>query len=245
MTHTSISVFWNLEGAPCIIFAMSKYEIEIKSLLGEKTHADALKNRMCELDPGCACVSTNKQLNHYFTGGDMQKLYTSTEDFFADVVKEKFKHITEVGTDFSVRTRQKDSEVLLVIKASVDAGTSANAVSRLEFEESVPGSLHELDAILLDAGFSYQAKWSREREEYVYKGTNVCIDKNAGYGYLAEFEKIVEDGRSIDMVRAEIDTVMQELGAIELSQDRLERMFAFYNTNWPEYYGTEKTFIIE
>jgi len=38
---------------------------------------------------------------------------------------------------------------------------------------------------------------------------------------------------------------MQELGVEELSQDRLERMFSHYNSNWPDYYGTERTFIIE
>jgi hypothetical protein len=30
-----------------------------------------------------------------------------------------------------------------------------------------------------------------------------------------------------------------------LAQERLERMFAHYNQNWPEYYGTTKVFIIE
>jgi hypothetical protein len=46
-------------------------------------------------------------------------------------------------------------------------------------------------------------------------------------------------------VRKEIDALMGELGVAELSQDRLERMFKFYNENWPEYYGTDRTFIIE
>jgi hypothetical protein len=38
---------------------------------------------------------------------------------------------------------------------------------------------------------------------------------------------------------------MQELGVDELAQDRLARMFAHYNQNWPDYYGTDKTFTIE
>jgi hypothetical protein len=38
---------------------------------------------------------------------------------------------------------------------------------------------------------------------------------------------------------------MQELDLKELSQDRLERMFKFYNENWRDYYGTEKVFNIE
>lgn len=224
---------------------MAQYEIEIKSLLGEKENAEALKRMMCELDPACIQVSTNTQLNHYFTGGDLETLYTKTEHLFSDDVKEKFHHIAEKGTDFSVRTRQKNDTVLLVIKASLDSGSSSNAVSRLEFEEVATLTLDELDALVQEAGFTYQAKWSREREEYAYKGANVCIDKNAGYGYLAEFEKMADEESALEDVREEIDALMRELGAVELPQDRLERMFAFYNKNWPEYYGTDKTFTVE
>jgi hypothetical protein len=38
---------------------------------------------------------------------------------------------------------------------------------------------------------------------------------------------------------------MAELGVEELLQDRLERMFAHYNEHWQEYYGTDRTFIIQ
>ncbi len=224
---------------------MAHYEIEIKSLLGAKENAEALRAKMRELDPTYARVSTNTQLNHYFKDGELMELYENTEHLFMDEQKEKFKRIAEKGTNFSVRSRQRDDEVLLVVKASVDAGTSANSVSRLEFEEPLRVTLDELDALILGAGFVYQAKWSREREEYSYKGANVCIDKNAGYGYLAEFEKILSDGEDIARARMEIEALMGELGVEELPQDRLERMFAHYNKEWPNYYGTERTFVIE
>jgi adenylate cyclase class IV len=224
---------------------MSHYEIEIKSLLGEKEQAEALKAKMCALDPATACTSKNNQLNHYFAGGDITKLFEATKHLFSGEQQAKFKKIAEEGSDFSVRTRQRDTEVLLVVKASLDGGTSANTVSRLEFEESVELTLEALDALVLESGYEYQAKWSREREEYEYKGTTVCIDRNAGYGYLAEFEKIVAHGESVDGVRAEIEAVMAELGVSELPQERLARMFAHYNENWADYYGTEKTFNIE
>lgn len=224
---------------------MAHYEIEVKSLLGEEKNASALRDKMCERDPKCACIAKNKQLNHYFKDGDIGKLFEKTKHLFNSEELKKFEKIVQKGTSFSVRTRQKDDEVLLVVKASVDEGTSENTVSRLEFEESVGISLDELDELVQSAGFQYQAKWSREREEYTYKGANVCLDKNAGYGYLAEFEKIIDDESLLGEARKEIDTLMEELGVEELSQDRLERMFAHYNKNWPEYYGTDKTFTIE
>lgn len=224
---------------------MSLYEVEVKSLLGQQEHADALVSRMMATDPSTVCVSENKQLNHYFEGGDIHALYTNTEHFFSDEKKEKFDLIKEKGTSTSVRTRQKDEQVLLVVKASVDAGTSANTVTRMEFEEEVPVTFAELDALIQKSGYTYQAKWSRERKEYSYKGINVCLDKNAGYGYLAEFEKMVADEGALQGARAEIDTLMSELGVEELSQERLARMFDFYNKNWALFYGTEKTFNIE
>lgn len=224
---------------------MSHYEIEIKSLLGEKDAAEALKEKLCALDPETACISTNKQLNHYFEGGDMAALYGAAKHLFREEEQAKLKYIIEAGSEFSIRTRQKNDEVLLVVKAALDGGTSANTVSRLEFEEPVTLTLDELDTLLLEAGFDYQAKWSREREEYAYKGATVCIDKNAGYGYLAEFEKVVPQGGAVEGVRAELEALMAELGASELPQDRLARMFEYYNANWAEYYGTDKTFTID
>lgn len=225
--------------------SMNTFEIEIKSLLGEPENAAALKRRMCELDPDCRLLAENKQRNHYFEGGGMEDLVMKASPHLDDEQLKKLSQISSAGTSFSVRTRQKGDRVFLVVKASVDEGTSANTVSRLEFEEPVDLSLDELDQILLEAGFAYQAKWSREREEYVYKGLNVCIDKNAGYGYLAEFEKVLDDESALASARAAIIGAMQELGAAELPQDRLERMFAHYNQNWPDYYGTDKVFVIE
>lgn len=224
---------------------MAQYEIEIKSLLGEADKAEALKQKMCQLDPACACVSRSRQLNHYFEGGDLNVLYDKVKELFTQNEREKLAYIIEQGSSFSVRSRQKDGQVLLVVKASVDGGSSANTVSRLEFEEPIDITLIELDKLIQSAGFNYQAKWSREREEYAYKGANVCLDKNAGYGYLAEFEKIVDDATKVDPARSELHTLMTELGVKELPPDRLERMFAFYNENWPDYYGTEKTFTLD
>jgi predicted adenylyl cyclase CyaB len=127
----------------------------------------------------------------------------------------------------------------------VDDTTSSNGTARQEFESEVYLTLDQLDQILLDCGFEYQAKWSREREDYKYKDLNVSVDKNAGYGYLAEFESIIDDSAKADSVKEQIRKIMSDLGVLELPQDRLARMFDHYNKHWQDYYGTEKTFNIE
>ena len=74
---------------------------------------------------------------------------------------------------------------------------------------------------------------------------NICLDKNAGYGYLAEFEKMSNDQTSVGSIKKELLEMMKEFGVEELQQDRLERMFEYYNSNWRDYYGTEKVFNIQ
>jgi predicted adenylyl cyclase CyaB len=224
---------------------MQTYEVEIKSLLGSKEKADALREKMSALDPACKLLSRNKQLNHYFVGGTMAALAKKVEGIISFEALKKLTDLITKVTEISVRTRNKDGEVLLVVKASVGDDTSANGVKRIEFEEKVDLTLEQLDRLVLAAGFRYQAKWSREREEYAFKGLTVSLDKNAGYGWLSEFEKVVESEGEVDTAHKTIVSLMALCGVEELPQSRLERMFKFYNEHWPEYYGTEKIFTIE
>jgi adenylate cyclase class IV len=75
--------------------------------------------------------------------------------------------------------------------------------------------------------------------------TILCLDKNAGYGYLAEFERVIDDASLVDSTRTELLAIIESLGYAELDQTQLARMFDFYNKNWNDYYGTEKVFTLE
>lgn len=222
-----------------------KYEIEIKSLLGEKENADLLREKITARNG--KKVSEHKQLNHYFLMNDKSKLYDAMIEYVTEEKKDSFKKVLDEGSSFSIRSRDADGKVILVIKASIDEGTSDNAVSRIEFESVVDMTLDELDQKLISAGLEYQAKWSREREEYELEDGNVviCLDKNAGYGYLAEFETVVEEETKADETKKYLLSLMEEMGVSELPQDRLERMFEYYNNNWSKYYGTDNVFVIE
>jgi adenylate cyclase class IV len=219
------------------------YEIEIKSLLGTKERADHLRAEVEKR--GAKLLHTNKQLNHYFT---LQDKETFQKELLPKIPHEKqeiFHKLLTEANSVSVRTREVDGKVILVVKASLGSDTSDNGVSRQEFETEMPMTLQDLDNLLLSAGLTYQAKWSREREEYELGDTHICLDRNAGYGYLAEFEKMSADASQAESIKEEIYLLMNELGAEELKQDRLERMFAYYNTHWQDYYGTDKVFNIE
>jgi adenylate cyclase class IV len=223
---------------------LHNYEIEIKSLLGSKENADALVSKLKESDPELKLVSEGKQLNHYFVVPHGIDMKDGLQKLISEENKPAFEKILQEGKNISVRTRDSNGKVIFVMKASLDADSSANGVKRIEFESVVPMSLDALDAELLAAGLTYQAKWSRERKEYTSGDMHVCIDKNAGYGYLAEFEKVVTDEAVIDETKKNLLSFMEKMGVCELAQDRLERMFAHYNAHWPEYYGTENIFTI-
>lgn len=224
---------------------MQSYEVEVKALLGSVERAEEVRQAMKNADPSCSLQSKNKQLNHYFEGGSLGELASALASHLSQGALTKLADVAGRAKKFSVRTRDKDGEVLVVVKASVDDTTSENGIARIEFEETLPLSLDELDQLVLSAGFKYQAKWSREREEYICKGVNVTLDKNAGYGWLAEFERVVGDESRLDEARHAIRSLMAELGVAELPQDRLERMFKHYNAHWQEYYGTDKIFVVE
>ncbi|OGG60536.1 hypothetical protein A3C86_01645 [Candidatus Kaiserbacteria bacterium RIFCSPHIGHO2_02_FULL_49_16] len=232
---------------------MHSYEVEVKTLLGSKERAEEVRGAMRKADASCTFVSKNKQLNHYFASGQLSVLEKSVSPQLSKDARTRFHDIAQKAEEFSVRTREKDpsttlgasAEVFLVVKASVSDSSSANGISRIEFEEKVSVSLDALDKIILENGFKYQAKWSREREEYLCKGVNVTLDKNAGYGWLAEFERVVDDENQLGTAEKQVRALMKELGVEELPQDRLERMFAFYNKHWKDYYGTEKIFHVE
>ena len=224
---------------------MSTYEIEIKTLLGEKENADTLKESLKAKGFNIDSPKKASHLNHYFIYENLNAFGDAVLQYIPDEKKHTFIKLMKEGSNFSVRTRGTEGKAILVVKASLGSDSTVHGVARTEFETEIPLSLEVLDQILLDAGLSYQAKWSREREEYTNGDMVVCIDKNAGYGYLAEFEKVIEDGSLADQTRAEILSFMSEVNLSELPQDRLDRMFEYYNEHWPEYYGTNKTFIVE
>ena len=145
-----------------------------------------------------------------------------------------------------MRTRGTPTQTIIVVKATVNDESSSNGTARIEWEvDLAPMTLEDMDTKVLEAGFGYQAKWSREREGYdLNRDTVLCLDKNAGYGYLAEFERVITDAEKIDETRTELLGVIESLGYAELDQGKLARMFDYYNKNWSEYYGTEKVFTL-
>ncbi len=222
-----------------------QYEVEVKSLLGSKERATEVLAAMFADDAGMHETARQKQLNHYFTGGDLTKLADAFKDVFTPDQLQLMHDIRVKATAFNVRTWDKNGDVLLIVKGSMDERSAAHSLRRMEFEELVDMSIDELDSKVLSAGFELEAKWSADRTYYDYKGMTVDMIFSPGYGYMCEIERVVYDERDVDVAREDILAVLEHFGLQEFDNALLERMFTYYNQHWQEYYGTDKTFTLE
>lgn len=222
-----------------------QYEIEIKSLLGSQEATDAVLLRVGQLDHDCAIASTQKQLNHYFKDGDLATLVTAFRSMLTPDQVATLTEISKRATSINVRSRQKNDEVLLIVKGSLDATSAVHSHQRMEFEAPLAITIEQLDEMILSTGWRLEAKWQAERTIYAALGLTLDVFFTPGYGYMIEFEKVVADDTDRETAHQQVVAVMNQLGVSELPNDRLERMFAYYNEHWPEYYGTRNIFTIE
>ncbi len=226
---------------------MNNYEVEIKVLLTTKENRDKFKENLSHKLMDLKFLWKNSQLNHYFMWWNIDKLRENIFDSLPEDKKEGFENILKIGWKYSFRTRYLNWDSILVIKLSVDDTTSSNGIKRLEWENTFKKmKIDDLDQKLIDSDFEFQAKWSREREEYESKNNiNITIDKNAWYWYLSEFEMVVNSEEEAHKAEESIRKLLEELWVEELPQDRLARMFKYYNENWRKYYGTEEFFVVK
>lgn len=227
---------------------MYTFEVEIKVFLETEERADVLISALKKRDKKVRLKGQSFQLNHYFDDhGNFQSLIVILETYLKPDQLGTLHALLQRGKKHSLRTRDADGYVSMVVKADREKNAdSMHGNTRYEWEEIIPDmTIEALDAHILKHGFSCLSKWSRQRKEYQYLDMTVCIDNNAGYGYVAELEKVVQREQDADRAKEAIKNELQELGLEELSQERLGRMFAHYNAHWQEYYRTDKTFIIE
>lgn len=208
-------------------------------------------------------LGREEQKNHYFHPSSpvlLQNFQWPRWECVPEFLYSDFERATSV----SVRTRYVDNEsfqkTLLVVKASLDGGDASNGSKRFEGEYQFPTDQDTLDAFLLLAGFSLQAKWSRVRESYEYVlrpntyintlmgevSVVLSLDKNAGYGYIAEVEVSTEyEYATPEDLSKVASNLIGHTGFQVMDSGLLDAMFSYYNKHWKNYYGTDKTFRIE
>ena len=74
--------------------------------------------------------------------------------------------ISKRATSINVRSRQKNDEVLLIVKGSLDAASAVHSHQRMEFEAPLAITIERLDEMILLTGWRLEAKWQAERTIY-------------------------------------------------------------------------------
>lgn len=230
---------------------MNNTEVEVKVLLENKIELERFTQSL--IKAGFGYIGQESQLNHYFSGKLSLELLEAIAPSASVSDVEKLREVLTSDKQ-SVRTRQitdeisKEPTVLLIVKSALQ-GTPENGLIRIEYEVQMSCTLDRLDNWLLEYGLKYQSKWSRDRKTYqsalIGDGlVTATIDRNAGYGYVGELEIMCSKEESTEAQNS-LSSLLSELGFEELKVDRLDRMFQFYSANWREYYGTDKTFVME
>ena len=98
----------------CYNSPMANYEIEIKSLIGDRGRADELVAKMQDSDPNFISLGKHKQLNHYFIKGDIKALKSKLAAHLPADKQSQIDKLIRQTKDCSVRTRWADGKVIFV-----------------------------------------------------------------------------------------------------------------------------------
>ena len=234
----------------------TNYEIELKVLLWNSFPPNTFIKALSKDFKSVVERGEETQRNHYFEIPHRSQIIPAFEERLPIDHEDKIK-IAEFrnGNDIVIRTREINTNwtqhVLLVMKSTVDWGTSQNWTTRKELEIVVNLHIDLLDDILIaQAWLVRQAKWSRTRKTFDVVDADwfyftVCLDKNAWYWYIAEFEVVVTNPSVIESTKKKLQDCIAHMWLQELPGDQLHRMFEFYNKNWEAFYQTENYFFIK
>ena len=130
-----------------------RYEVEVKVLLGTRENVESLLASMRRIDPHTHLLAAEIQKNHYFTGGgDVERLVALIAGHTDDAAAEaRFREVITHAGNRSLRTRETISDgqttTLLVVKSSIDDGTSTHGIRRIEAEIPYSGERMTLGAL--------------------------------------------------------------------------------------------------
>lgn len=158
--------------------------------------------------------------------------------FLGQEKQENYYYQASGKNDF--RIRKTDNCAFIILKKGWmhddDREEIEIKIDRKDFQKA--------DKIFTSLGFKYDTKWYRVRKEYRYKDFNISIDFNAGYGWIAEIEKIVRKGHE-EKAKKDILQLARIVNIKPASKSLFDKMYKYYKNNWPYYFDSKTTFDIK
>lgn len=103
---------------------------------------------------------------------------------------------------------------------------------REEIEIRFPrNDFEKLENLFLTLGHKVKIKWFRKRNEFRWKGVNVCLDFTKGYGYIIELEKMANPQTKKEVL-SDLQKKMKSLGIQLTPRAEFEKKFRYYEKNW-------------
>ncbi len=90
-----------------------------------------------------------------------------------------------------------------------------------------------LKSMFLMLGYNVKVKWFRKRHSFMWKGFEVCLDSNRGFGHVIEIEKKSDALGKTDAL-LEIEAVFKELDVSVTPQEEQKQKYEHYVANWQE-----------
>lgn len=175
-------------------------------------------------------VKTVKQLNYFYKlypyNQRLKSIFGAEIDFNTSVSLRR-----RIETDLSTN-KTKD---IFVLKSSV------NGSNRIE--KNVNASDLSEEATLYLESLDFASKWKRTRvvkENDKYPYIEFYFNENTGYGTTVELEYVGKE--DTDNVLTYLRDTANELGLVEITKEQLDKMYAFYCSNWPFYFNNNLEF---
>jgi predicted adenylyl cyclase CyaB len=88
-----------------------------------------------------------------------------------------------------------------------------------------------LEQLFHALGYNVYIKWFRKRHNFKWQGIDVAVDFTKGYGYIIEFEKLVEENEKENV----LEFLKEKFNMLDISmtsRQEFDQKFNYYKENW-------------
>jgi predicted adenylyl cyclase CyaB len=156
--------------------------------------------------------------------------YEELLEFFkknAKLLKEDFQETHYFDSDVDLRIQKNNFFSKIWMKSG-----KIHEEFREETEVRMPKEdFEKLGIIFSSIGLDVEIKWLRNRKEFDWEGTIVCLDFTKGYGYLIELEKMSSEENKQEAL-FELEKKFSRLGISPTSKKEFDEKYDYYKKNW-------------